>query len=252
MHNPLLSGSPAFAAMNTLDFSQHQAKHMSSGSVSTHSGLPSRNPPLLYHRGCSSGRALELHSFDEDYVDRLIQGDTETATDFVRYFTKLLVVKLRMRLRSSTHEAEDVAQETLLRVLVYLRKSGGMDDARKLGAFVNSFSERVMLEFLRNGRRFQQIPENAPEPVEQAIGAEFSCITNERKQLLRQAMSKLRKNDQVVLEKVYFVEQDKDAICAELGIDRNYLRVQVHRALGRLRDAVSQGDPKPKKKAAAV
>lgn len=238
--------------MNTLDFPQNQPERVLFGPEPAKSGSPSRNPPLLYHRGFPTGRSLELHSFDEDYVNRLIQGDTETATNFVRYFTKLLVQKLRMRMHSGTHEAEDVAQETLLRVLVYLRKAGGMDDPRKLGAFVNSFSERVMLEFLRNGRRFQQIPENSPEPVEQAIGAELRCITNERKELVRRTLPKLRKSDQLVLEKVYFAEQDKDAICAELGIDRNYLRVQVHRALGRLREAIAGAEPRPKaeKKAA--
>ncbi len=240
--------------MDTLDLTPNRLKHfLFSTNPDTTTSLNPKNSHLVYHRGFPIGRSLELHSFDQDYVDRLVNGDAETATDFVRYFTKLLVQKLRMRMRSGTNEAEDVAQETLLRVLVYLRKSGGMEDPRKLGAFVNSFSERVMLEFLRNGRRFQQIPENAPEPVAQAIGAEFNCITNQRKQLLRQNLSKLRKADQVVLEKVYFIEQDKDEICAELGIDRNYLRVQVHRALGRLRDAIAgtDADQKLRKKAAA-
>jgi hypothetical protein len=53
----------------------------------------------------------------------------------------------------------------------------------------------------------------------------------------------------VVLEKVFLLEEDKDAICAELKIDRNYLRVQVHRALGRFRKLLEQNGPEEQRRA---
>jgi len=182
---------------------------------------------------------LERQAFDQEYVNRLAHGETETATNFIAYFTKLLVMKLRARMRSS-NEAEDVAQETLYRVLQYLKKHGGIDHPERLGAFVNSVSENVVLEFFRDGRRFQQVPENTPEPVEQAFSAEVNCITVERKEMVRRMLATLRKNDRVVLERVFLLEQDKDQICSDLKIDRNYLRVRVHRALGRFRKALGE------------
>ena len=196
-------------------------------------------PSTLYHRMFRARRVLERQPFDQEYVDRLSRGEPETATHFIGYFTKLLVMKLRARLRSSD-EAEDVAQESLYRVLVYVKKHGGIDHPERLGAFVNSVSENVLLEFFRDGRKFQQVPENTPEPVEQALDAELTCITRQRKELVRRVLGSLKKKDRIVLEKVYLLEQDKDAICAELKIDRNYLRVQVYRALGQLRKAFQE------------
>ena len=195
--------------------------------------------PTLYHRIFQAKRPVERQSFDQEYVARLSRGETETATHFIGYFTKLLVVKLRSRMRSSDL-AEDVAQETLFRALQYVKKHGGIEHPERLGAFVNSVAENVALEFFRSGCRFQQVPENTPEPVEQALNAEINCINAERKELVRRMLGTLRKNDQVVLEKVFLLEQDKDQICAELMIDRNYLRVQVHRALGRFRKVLEE------------
>jgi RNA polymerase sigma-70 factor (ECF subfamily) len=199
-------------------------------------------------------RPLERHSFDLEYVNKLSHGEAETAAHFMGYFTKLLLMKLRMRMRAAD-EAQDVAQETLFRVLRYVQKHGGIDQPEALGAFVNKVSENVVMEFIRNGRRFQQVPENIPEPVEQALSAELNCITRERKQRLREVLGKLRPNDRVVLEKVFLDEQDKDEICTELKINRNTLRVQVFRALKSLRKAFDRendgSNGGPDRKAAA-
>jgi RNA polymerase sigma-70 factor (ECF subfamily) len=176
----------------------------------------------------------EKQPFDQQYVDRLMQGETETCVHFSRYFTKLLVVKLRSKLRDNS-QAEDVAQETLLRVFKYFRDKGSLENPERLGAWVNSFCDNIALEFFRAGNRFQQAPENVPEPVCQAMNAEFNCINAQRKTRLAGALRKLDNKDRIIIEKVFLQEQDKDNICRELGINRNHLRLKVHRALGRFR-----------------
>jgi RNA polymerase sigma-70 factor, ECF subfamily len=199
--------------------------------------------PTLYHRLFQARRTVETYPFNQEYVDRLSQSDTETATHFIRYFTKLLLAKLRAKM-SSANQAEDVAQETLYRVLVYVKKHGGIEHPDRLGAFVNAVSEHVLLEVFRQGCRFQQVPENVPEPVERALDAEINCINSESKEMIRRELKKLKKSDQDLLEKVYLLERDKDEICAEMKIDRNYLRVQVHRALERFRKVLGPGAKK--------
>ncbi len=201
----------------------------------------------LYHRSSQVRAPLERQSFDQQYLDRLAQGESETCVHFAQYFTKLLVMKLRAKFNSPC-QAEDAAQETLLRVLKHLRDKGGIEFPERLGAFVHSVCDHVVLEFYRAGNRFQQIPENAPEPVSQAINAEFNCITDERKALIAKSLGQLRETDRVIIEKVFLLEQDKDEICRDLGIDRNYLRVQVHRALARFRSILSASESSPSKK----
>jgi len=177
--------------------------------------------------------------FDQDYVNRLTKGDSETEAHFTSYFGSLLLIKLRGRLRSPQF-IEDVRQETFLRVLNVLRNKGGVQHPERLGAFVNSVCEHVIFEFARAGNRYQQTSETTAEPADETPSAESQCMNEERKSLIRRVMTTLATTDQHILRKVFLEEQDKDQICKELGIDRDYLRVRIHRALGRCRDALQR------------
>jgi RNA polymerase sigma-70 factor (ECF subfamily) len=177
--------------------------------------------------------------FDQDYVDRLTRGDTETETHFTNYFGTLLVIKLRGRLRSP-QLVEDARQETFLRVLHVLRNKGGIQHPERLGAFVNAVCENVLSETYRASSRFQQTPENATDPADETANAESQCLSEERKSLIRQVMAELATPDQQILRKYFLEEQDKDEICKDMGIDRDYLRVRLHRALHRIRAALQK------------
>ena len=193
----------------------------------------------LYHRVYRLRGTLERQSFDESYVTRLIRGDADTERHFSRYFGELLTIKLRCRLRSS-HLVDDARQETFLRVLNVLRNKGGLEHPERLGAFVNAVCDNVLSEFFRAGSRYQQPPENAPEPEDESASADSGYITDERKRLIRQVLNKLSETDRTVLRKVFLEDRDKDEICRDLGIDRDYLRVRVHRALARFRSALEK------------
>ena len=201
------------------------------------SGQPASAP--LYHRVYRLRGTLERQAFDESYVNLLIRGDAETERHFSRYFGELLSIKLRCRLRSS-HLVDDARQETFLRVLNVLRNKGGLEHPERLGAFVNAVCDNVLSEFFRAGSRYQQPPENAPEPEDESASADSGCITAERKRLIRQVLNKLSETDRAVLRKVFLEDRDKDEICQELGIDRDYLRVRVYRALARFRSALEK------------
>jgi RNA polymerase sigma-70 factor (ECF subfamily) len=64
--------------------------------------------------------------------------------------------------------------------------------------------------------------------------------SEERKSIIRRVMITLANPDQQILRKVFLEEQDKDEICKEMGIDRDYLRVRVHRALARFRSSLQK------------
>jgi RNA polymerase sigma-70 factor (ECF subfamily) len=81
-------------------------------------------------------RYVYLRPFDDAYVERLRSGDAVTEKEFVAYFSDLIRIKLRSRLRDGAL-VEDVRQETFLRVLRVLRSPEGLRDAACLGAFVN-------------------------------------------------------------------------------------------------------------------
>ncbi len=181
----------------------------------------------------------EREVFDQDYVDRLARGDAETEAHFTTYFSPLLTIKLRGRLRSP-QLVEDARQETFLRVLNVLRNKGGIQHPERLGGFVNSVCENVLSETYRASSRYQQTPENAIEPADEAASAESQCLSEERKTLLRRVLGELATPDQQILRQYFLEERDKDEICKEMGIDRDYLRVRLHRALARIRTALQK------------
>ena len=106
---------------------------------------------------------MELYAFDDDYVARLRAGDRFTEEHFLRYFGELLQIKLRSRLRTS-QAIEDVCQEVFLRVFRVVRSPDGIRDGRKLGAFVNSMCNNVLLEHYRSTSRDDSLDdEEQPE-----------------------------------------------------------------------------------------
>ncbi len=195
--------------------------------------------PALYYRVSRERGNVDRQVFDQEYVVRLTRGDTEIERHFALYFGDLLLIKLRARIRSP-QLAEDARQETLLRVLNVLRNKGGIEHPERLGAFVNSVCENVMRELFRSDGRFQQMPENAAEPADEAASADSGFVTTERKAAVRHVLGGLADTDRRILRMLFLEERDKDEICRELRIDRDYLRVRIHRALARCRTVIQK------------
>ena len=111
------------------------------------------------------GSAVELFSFDHEYVRRLSLGDAEIERHFVRYFEPLLLIKIRCRLKSG-QDALDFRQEVFLRVLKSLRGGNGVHDPSRLGAYVNAVCNNVLFEYFRQHGKLTQIDKDTPEPLD--------------------------------------------------------------------------------------
>ncbi len=175
---------------------------------------------------------LQRYGFDADYVNRLTSGDRDTEEHFARYFGTLLTIKLRGRLNSLSL-AEDAKQETLLRVMSTLKQKGGLHTAASLGAFVNSVCNNVLFELYRAKSRATLLADDAPEPADEAPGIESQLASAEERDRVHRTIAQLPAKDRNLLTWLFLEERDKDDVCRELKIDRNYLRLLVHRAKGR-------------------
>ncbi len=180
---------------------------------------------------------VEFSSFDGEYVKRLSDGDGATESHFVSYFSGLLAVKLRRSLRSS-QEVEDLRQEVFLRVLNNLRSGEGVKHPERFGAYVFSVCSNVVLEHFRGQMRTSQWDQMSPEPKTPAFSAEQVLLTRESSLRVRMMIAELGSKDQGILNAVFFEERDKDSVCSEFGVTREYLRVLLHRAKNRLRQIV--------------
>ncbi len=184
---------------------------------------------------------MQLYEFDDDYVRRLREADRWTEEHFVRYFNELLLIKLRSRLRS-IEAIDDVRQEVFVRVLRTLRSPDGLRDGRKLGAFVNSVCNNVLLESYRAQGRSAALDSEAYSHIpDSATAADEALVTGETRARVRHVLEELPAKDADILRALFFEEQDKDDICKEFQVDRNYLRVLLHRAKERFRQQYRRG-----------
>jgi RNA polymerase sigma-70 factor (ECF subfamily) len=173
---------------------------------------------------------LQFHSFDAGYVNNLCAGDYRTQEHFVAYFTGLLQLKLRSRLQSP-QAIEDVCQETFARVFSVLRKDGGLRQPESLGAFVNTVCNRVLFEQYRTASGSESLDvEGRPELPDKSADALEIVATAQTKDKVRAILLELEPRDRSLLKAVFLDERDRDEVCREFGVDRDYLRVLLHRA----------------------
>lgn len=177
---------------------------------------------------------MDLFAFDEDYVRRLREGDRWTEEHFLSYFQQLLLIKLRGRVRSM-QAIDDIRQEVFVRVFRALRSPEGLRDGRKLGAFVNSVCNNVLFESFRTGGRTEALADDHVETADPAVSAEDALVTAELRERVRRAIDQLPSKDAAILRAIFLEERDKDEICRAFGVERDYLRVVVHRAKEKFR-----------------
>ncbi|MEO8052163.1 MAG: sigma-70 family RNA polymerase sigma factor [Acidobacteriota bacterium] len=150
------------------------------------------------------------------------------------YFSELLLIKLRRTLRS--HQAvEDIRQETFLRVLSVLRNKGGVEHPERFGAFVNGVCSNVLAEYYRSSSRHAPAKSQALDAPSGEADPETGFVNEERKRSVRAILGTLPDKDKQILRLIFFEELEKDEVCRIYHVDRNYLRVLLHRAKNRFR-----------------
>ena len=188
----------------------------------------------------NSATTMERQDFDAQYVSRLTEGDGAVERHFTAYFGELLQIKLRRR-GWSTHEIEDIRQETFLRVFQVLRQKAGLDHPERLGAFVNSVCNNIVLEFYKARTRHSAFDPAENEPIDDAIDMDGTLLAEERRKMVRVILGELPEADRNLLKRIFLEETDRDEICRTLNVDRGYLRVLLHRALIRFKELANRG-----------
>ncbi len=181
---------------------------------------------MTFHRSA----ALNRYPFDEAYLQRLRACDPATEHHFCAYFSDLILLKLRARRVAALFD--DVSQETFVRVLRTVRSPNGLRDAGALGAFVCSVCNHVLQELTRS-RKFEGFapPDEPGEvPDRTALSPEAQLVVDERTRGVQAILAKLPPRDRQLLAAIFLKEEERDRVCALMGVTRDYLRVLLHRA----------------------
>ena len=172
---------------------------------------------------------MDFFAFDKAYVDRLRDGDRPTEHHFVAYFEQLLRMKLRARTLTSD-KVDDLRQETFIRVIANLRREGGIRQPERFGAFVNSICNNVLMEHYRSSAKNQPMEDAHLEIPDKVLDLEGMLVNKQFRERVRHILDEMPQRDRDLLWAIFFEEKEKDVVCREFGVDRDYLRVLLHRA----------------------
>jgi RNA polymerase sigma-70 factor (ECF subfamily) len=180
------------------------------------------------------------HAFDDQFLRALRDRDPGAEGRLVSTFSVPVRCKLRGLLRSP-ELIQDASQETFLRVLRYFQIGKTLDNPANLPGFVLTVCRNTGLEYLRAYTRHDQIPPDMPEQADERNSPEEGAVEGERREMVRRILADLREKDRNLLRRVFLEEEDKDRVCADLNVTRDYLRVLLHRARLRLRSEIERG-----------
>lgn len=179
---------------------------------------------------------MNFDTFNNSYVAKLRAGDEATEAHFTRYFGELMELKLRSRVRSR-EIVEDLKQESFARVLKLLRSEGGIRNPERLGPLVNSVCNHVLSEQYRTAKRVEPLEEEVAARIPyRGQDALSGLIADDVRMSVRSVMGEMSERDRRMLQRVFFEEADKDEVCREMGVNRQYLRVLLHRAKNSFRE----------------
>ncbi|HKW32671.1 MAG TPA: sigma-70 family RNA polymerase sigma factor [Candidatus Acidoferrum sp.] len=176
---------------------------------------------------------MDFYKFDKAYLDGLRGGDPPTQHHFAGYFGKFLRIRYRAR-RLPSDVIDDLVQDTLLRVMIKVH-NGGVRQAECFGAFVNSVSNNVLLEYFRQTSKNSPVDDKPAEVPDKVLDLDGLLVTKETAERVREVLDQLPERDRRILKRLFWDEEDKDSICNEFGVKRDYLRVLVLRAKDKFR-----------------
>lgn len=158
-----------------------------------------------------------------------------------RYWERLRVFALR-RL-GDVASAEDVAQETMDRVLA-ARREGRLRLEEALPGFVFSTARNICLHRARAaGREERAIRRLGANEDDGATtdDALTTLVSEERRAAVRSALALLGPDDHRLLLSLYFEQLDPADLARRLDCSIGALRVRKHRALQRLAEVLATG-----------
>ncbi len=189
------------------------------------------------------GRPLE----DEELAERAKARDLDAYEEIVRRYQGLLV-RAAYLVTGSTDEAEDAAQEALVKAY---RAMGRF----RRGAPLRPWLLRIVTNEARNRRRSSarrtglqiRVAENRRLSGDAAPSPETAAVEQERRERLLAAVNGLGEGERLVVAYRYFLGLDEEETARALGVARGTVKSRCSRALGRLRteladiDAVREG-----------
>lgn len=171
------------------------------------------------------------------WVRRIIDRDADAEAELVRRYRDGIAIIIGRIVRNESF-TEDLSQETF-KIAIEKIRDGDVRDPERLSGFICGVARNVAIDYVRRMRRLtnQEDIGNA-EQIRDPRPDQFEHLwRKERAEIVRQVISELKvERDREVLSRYYIAEEDKDQLCADMGLDRKQFNSIVFRALKRYKE----------------
>ena len=184
-----------------------------------------------------AGREPDEAEIAADLVRQIAAGDAAAEETLVQRYSDGLLYLLQ-RLGASPELADDLHQETFRIVLERLRQRG-LDDPAGLAGFLHGTARNLMLAERRKTfrRRTDADPQGLEHAVHPAPGQLSTVLLDEEAAIVRRLIAELPTDrDRQLLLRFYVAEEEKESICAALGLDSLHFNRVLFRARHRFKE----------------
>ncbi|MFD0991323.1 RNA polymerase sigma factor [Mariniflexile jejuense] len=170
---------------------------------------------------------------DQHYINLVISGDTNAFSVLVDRY-KDLVYTLTLRMLKNREEAEEVSQDTFIKVYKSLNKFKGDS---KFSTWIYKIAYNSCLDRLKKNKKFFN-----DVPIDQFTEHQIKTIDNvlhhleikEQEQTIQDCIALLPSDDAFLLTLFYFEEQSLDEISKAMNLSPNNVKVKLFRSRKKL------------------
>jgi RNA polymerase sigma factor (sigma-70 family) len=170
---------------------------------------------------------------DQYYINLVIGGDTNAFAALVDHY-KDMVFTLSLKMVKNREEAEEVAQDTFIKVYKSLAKFKGES---KFSTWLYKVAYNTCLDQLKKHNNKQPvvtIDEYAEHEIITISNIFESIEVKERKQMVQQCLDLLPGEDSFLIMLYYFEEQSIKEISKIIGISNNHVKIKLFRSRKKL------------------
>ena len=183
------------------------------------------------------------HEIAADLARQIGQGVRAAEQTLVARYGPPLHFMLKQRTRDS-ELALDIRQEAL-RIVIEKLRAGTLEQPERLGGYLRGVAVKLCGAQRRKERRRATTTDSAAiESVADERTDPSQHLSDEQlKRTVRALLAELpTPRDRDILTRVYLLEEDKDTICAALGIDSLHFNRVLFRAKQRFRELLTRAE----------
>ncbi|SFC59206.1 RNA polymerase sigma factor [Flavobacterium phragmitis] len=170
---------------------------------------------------------------DQHYIDKILQGETNFFAVLVDRY-KDMIFTLALKMVKNREEAEEVAQDTFIKIYSSLNKFKGES---KFSTWIYKIAYNTCLDRLKKSKKDDlniSIDDFSSHLIKTMDNALSALEEKERKQTIQKCLNLLPSDENFLLTLFYFDDQNLEEIGKIMNISANNAKVKLFRSRQKL------------------